>query len=165
MKHLVSCLSLVLLTGLLTAQERVPHDKAQQIAKLLLEATSKEKDADRDLAWRLDGDADKPCAIHKGDYAAMVIPDKKLALKTTPDPRPVAQLWMKNLAPAIDGKVVANEKLHILKVTAEGEEHSLPFFQLALRERRGAKDKDAATERGIPLELIVLAKDKQLLSL
>src|SRR5207245_8588541 len=84
----------------------------------------------------------------------MVLPDKRLSEETLAragaDVTPVGHLWMRRLAPAVDGTVAPGDKLRIVTVTTQNnEELKLPFCLLGVR------------KGGDGLELLVFGKDKE----
>lgn len=83
----------------------------------------------------------------------MVIPDKKLSAevlgKVGGDVTPIGHLWFRKISPHIDGKTTSNDKLRIVTVTADDQDHPLPLFLLGVRKKN---DK---------LELVIFAKDKE----
>lgn len=150
MKRTVAVVALLVLVSAAPTQERVPDEKAQEIAKVLVEQVAKATD----LQLKTDVDEKKPYAVHGGDRGAMVIPDKKLTAdalaKADKDIVPVGHLWFRQVSPYVNGKVTPNDKLRIVKVTAGGEDHALPFCLIGVQ-------KNAKGE----LELVVYAKDKE----
>lgn len=140
----------LLLGGLVLAQERIPQEQAQKAAAMLAEHAAK-----------LDGpqiktevDAQKPFGLQQGQRAAVIIPDKKLSedalSKAGKDVVPLGQLWLRGLAPVADGKVLPNDKLRVVKVKADNQDHELPLCLLGVR-----KNKDGG------LEMVVYGKDKE----
>lgn len=150
MKRTVAVVAMLLLVSAAPTQERVPDEKAREIAAILVEQTAKAAD----LQFKTDVDEKKPYAVHGGDRAAMVIPDKKLTAdaiaKVDKDIVPLGHLWFRQISPYVNGKVTPNDKLRIVKVNAGGEDHSLPFCLIGVQ-------KNAKGE----LELVVFAKDKE----
>ena len=144
---------LVLLLGAVAMAdvERIPLERAQQIAKLLQEQVAKVGD----LQFKPDVDTEKPSGIHaENKYGAMVIPDRNLGEDTftkasKTEVTPIGHLWTRNLAPAVDGTVTPNAKLRLVGVPIEGNEHNLPFYLLGLRKNPDGK-----------LILLVYGKDK-----
>jgi hypothetical protein len=149
MRHLLAALSLFALAGVASAQDRIPADEAQRIARLLIETSDKAND----LPLKVEADADKPVGIRHGDIGTMIIPDKRLTAemidKAGPEVTPVAYHWFRKIAPARDGKVTANAKLRILTVNANGEDLMLPLCTLGVRKGSAGP------------ELVVLGKDKE----
>lgn len=149
MTRCLFAMCLATLTGALLAQERIPSEEALRIARVLTEHSAK---LDK-LPLKVDVDADKAFALRKGEVAAMVIPDKKLSddalAKTGKELTPLGQLWFRKLTPFVDSKRTPNDRLRIVAVSADGQDHSLPLFLLGMRKK--AED----------LELVVYAKDKE----
>lgn len=150
MRTTVAGLGLILWVGLALAQERVPQDRAQKFARLFAEHAAKVNDPQ----LKTDVDAEKPFALQKEERAAMVLPDKKLSAealsKATKEIIPVGQLWFRNVAPASAGKVVARDKLRIITITVDNQDHPLPLCLLGVRAKENKE-----------LELVVFGKDKE----
>jgi hypothetical protein len=87
------------------------------------------------------------------NYGVIIIPNKGFTAdalqKAGKETLPVGQLWMARLAPAIEGKPAAADKLRMVRVTLKDEEHRLPLLLLGVRM---ADDKP---------ELLVYAKGKE----
>lgn len=149
MKQLVAIVALFGLVAAASAQERIPREEAQQIAKLLVETADK---ADY-LPLKAEVDAEKPFGIRKDNYGMMVIPDKRLSeesfAKAGSEATPVGHMWFRNLAPAKDGRVTPNNKLRILTLNFDGQDFLLPFCILAVRKGNNGP------------ELLFLGKDKE----
>jgi len=150
MKAIESTLFLALVIGSISAQERIPQEQATKYAALFVEAAAKLTD----LQVKTDVDSEKPFGVKGGDLGAMVIPDKKLSedviCKAGKDMIPVGQLWLRKLSTVVDGKATGNDKLRIVTITVNTEDHPLPLFLLGVRK----KGDDT-------LELAVYAKDKE----
>jgi len=150
MKKLTAVVVALALAPLGLAQDRIPPQEAEQIAQLLAENAAK---VDKPQL-KTDVDAGKPFGLRKGGHGAMVLPDKKLTAdllaKAGKEVTPLGQLWFRQISPLQDGKVVAADKLRIITVNANGEDHHLPLFFLGVR-----KKADEA------LELVVYAKDQE----
>lgn len=146
---IVAGLSLFLFAGVSLAQERLPQERAQQLARLFVPQAAKLTDAQ----LQTDVDLEKPCCITKGKLGAMVIPDKKLSAelldKVGKAVAPVGQLWMRGLTPVSGGTPTPGDKLRKVTVTIQGEDHQLPCCFLGVRQKAGGG-----------LELVVYAKDK-----
>src|SRR5262245_44272357 len=147
MKHWTVALTLLVCATLARAQERVPDEEAKKIGAMLKETAAKNVK----LPLKSDVDSEKAFAMRKDDYGALVMPEKNLTAdvlsKAGKDLVPVGQLWMKHLAPVVDGKVLPADKLVTVTVTAEGQEHKVFLCQIAVRK----------TEK-MP-ELVLLGKD------
>lgn len=102
-------------------------------------------------------DTSKPAAVRFGGNAAMVIPDKKLSEdlvgKVGKDVTIIGQFWMKGVAPTIDGKAIAAEKLQEVAVPFGQNNYPFQFCLLGIR------------QKGEDLEMVVFAKDQELLAI
>lgn len=149
MKWLIVTLCLSLGTLPVAAQERIPQDQALKYSKILTDHAGKLAD----LQLKSEVDTDKPFGLRHGEVGVMVIPDKKLSAdilaKVDGDVTPIGHLWFRKISPHIDGKTTPNEKLRIVTVTADDQDHPLPLFLLGVRKKN---DK---------LELVIFAKDKE----
>ena len=74
MRLVVTTLIAAVLLGTATAQERVPQEKAQKLAELLVKHSAKLKD----LPLKVQPATDKPYLILHEELGAMVIPDQAL---------------------------------------------------------------------------------------
>src|SRR5438874_723664 len=123
MKTVISALSVLLLTAAASAQERIPDEQVQRIAKLLVEKVATVGDAQ----VKADVDADKPFGLKHEDVGAMVIPDKKLTedvlAKAGKEVVPVGHLWFRKVAPVVGGQPAPKDKLRVLDVTVKDETH------------------------------------------
>ncbi|MBX6315284.1 MAG: hypothetical protein IRY99_20590 [Isosphaeraceae bacterium] len=153
MRTLTAIVALLLVAGVAQAQERLPADQAEKYAKLFVErARSLE-----DLPLKVEADPQKADALHDQDHGAMVIPAKGLlseeAIRKDAEGGkvvPLGQLWFRNVTPMVDGQAVPNDKLRIIPVNIEGNDHDLPLLLLGVR-----KDPDGKWE------MVVYAKDKE----
>jgi len=148
MKHLVAVAALVAVVNLVAAQEKVPEDHAQAIARLLVKHS-----ADVKAPMKIEVEEDKPYALKDGDYGALVLPAKKLSAevidKAGKDVVPIAQFWMKQLTPIASGKALANDKLQLVKVKTDDQELQVTMYWIGVR--KGDKG----------LEAVIYAKDKE----
>ena len=144
---------LLLLTALcaaltVRAQEKVPAEEVQKIARRVLEASGETGNAQVKIA----PDADKADALRAGDVGILVMPDKKLAAealeKAGADYVAVGHLYFKGLAPVKDGSVTANDKLRFLSFDDKGNTIRIPLCLLGARKHDGQ------------LELAVFGNDK-----
>ena len=110
----------VLLTGLLAvqAQEKLSRTEALQVAFF----ASSDLKAMLNTPIPTDPDIKRPVAVKDGDYGVMVLPEAKLSADTLAkagkEPKPVGQLWLRNLAPENEGQRVAQSKLRTVHVRA-----------------------------------------------
>lgn len=149
MIRLVPLFAISCLTSFALAQERIPAEDAQKIARILIENAGKLADAQ----LKTDPDPDKAFGLRKGEHGAMVLPDKKLSAdafsKAGKDPTPAGQFWFRNVTLVVDGKPAASNQLRVVTVTADGKDHSLALFFLGVR------------KKGNDLELVLFAKEKE----
>lgn len=150
MRQVLVLAVMVGVAGGAAAQERIPPDQAQQYARLMAETASKVAAP----AVKTDVDAEKPFGLKHGEIGVLVIPERTLSeealSKAGKTVVPVGQLWVRNLTLVLDGSAISNDRLQVLTVTADNQDHRLPLFLLGAR--KGAKD---------ALELVVYAKDKE----
>lgn len=149
MKIRTAALLLCLLPAAAAAQERIPAEDAQKIARMLVDHAGKVKDPQ----VKTDADPGKAFGLKKDQHGALVIPDKKLSAellaKVGKDVVPVGQLWFKKVAPIVNGAPAADAALRIVTVPHDGQDHDLPLFFLGVR------------RTGAVLELVVYAKEKE----
>lgn len=130
------------------AQEKVPAEEIQKIARRVLEQFSAPSDAQIKVA----PDADHGDAIKAGEVGMLVLPDKGLTAaaleKAGADIVPVGQIYFRGIAPAKDGKVMASDKLRILTFDDKGNQLRIPLCLLGARTRDGQ------------LELVVFGNEK-----
>jgi hypothetical protein len=155
MRTVAVVISLALCAGLARAQEQLPQEHAQKAAQLVAAEAAKLTDAQ----LKTDVDTDKPFGLKKGERAGLVIPDRKLSAeqlgKAGKEVVPVGQLWMKALTPVVGGNATPADRLRLMTVKANDQDHELVL--LLLGARKGADGK---------LQLLVYAKEKEpLLSL
>jgi hypothetical protein len=153
MKNWCAAVAMLAVVGFVGAQERIPAEEAQKIAKLISEFAGKEAD----LAFKADVDVGAPFAMKEGDRAAMIIPVKNLTVdtfaKAGKDVVPVGHLWFRKVTPVSGGNAVGNDKLRIVTVTADdGKEYALPLMLVGVR-----KGKDAP-------ELVFFGKGKDIVA-
>jgi hypothetical protein len=150
MRRTIAVVTVLCLAGAGWAQERVPQEQAVKFAKHFADEASKVSSPQ----LKTEVDPEKAFALHHGDLAVMFIPEKDLPAdafaKAGKEPTPVGQLWMRNLAPAADGKPVPEDKLRVLTISVNNEEHHLPLSLVGVR--KGADNQ---------LELVLYGKDKE----
>ena len=133
----------------LRAQEKVDKEQVAEIAQKLVGLAAESL---KDAPLKSEVDPTKGDALKHGDYGLMVLPDKGLTAATLenagPEVAPVGQLWLKGLAPVVDGKVAPNAQLRLVSMTTQDETFRLPLCLLGVTKRDGR------------LELVVLGKDK-----
>lgn len=153
MKNWCAAAVLLVLAGVAGAQERIPGEEAQKIAKLITDFAAKEAN----LAFKAELDTTAPFGMKEGDRAAMIVPVQKLTVDTLAkagkDVVPVGHLWFRKVTPVSGGNAVANDKLRIVTITTDdGKEHAVPLMLVGVR-----KGKDS-------LELVLFGKGKDIVA-
>lgn len=135
---------------LIHAQERLSTEQASQYAAAIGDVQTQVKNG----PIATEADLKHPVALRDGEYGMMVLPDRRLsAEKLAPvgsEVVPVGQLWFHKLAPLVDGRVIGNDKLRLVRVSGPEGEATVPCFVLGVR-------KPAAGG----LELVVYGKEKE----
>ncbi len=149
MKQLMA-LAVVLVAGVTLAQERIAPEDARRYAQLFVETAAKTTN----LPLLVKADADKPFGLKKDDVGVMIIPSSSLteeALQNAgKEVTPLGQLWARSLTLVVKDQLVSNDKLQVVKVTINDQEHSLPLFLLGVR-----KQEDGS------LEMVIYAREKE----
>jgi hypothetical protein len=149
MKSAVAVGFVLVLAGAASAQERIPHEDALKYAGLFVEKSAKASD----LQIKVEPDAKKPYGLHQENMGTMAIPTKTLSAETLrnvgKEVTPLAQLWARNLTLVHKDLPVANDRLRLMTISIDDQEHTLPLFLL------GARKKEDGS-----LELLVYAKGK-----
>lgn len=153
MKNRCAALVMLVLAGLASAQERIPSEQAEKIAKLITECAAKESD----LVFKAEVDTASPFGMKDGERAGMIVPAKNLTADTLAKPgkdvAPVAHLWFRKVTLVVGGNAVANDKLRTVTVTTDdGKE--IPVTLLLVGVRKG---KDGA-------ELVLFGKGKEIVA-
>ena len=150
MRNLAAVVSVVVLAGFGWAQERVPQEQAVKFARRFADEASKISSPQ----LKTEVDPEKVFALHAGEAHAMFIPEKGLSEETFTragkEPTPVGQLWMRRIVPAAEGKPVPEDKLRIVTISVNNEDHPLPLTLVGVR--KGADNQ---------LELVFYGKDKE----
>jgi hypothetical protein len=150
MRKLAALVSVLALAGAGWAQERVPQEQATKFAKRFADEAAKVSSPQ----LKTDVDPDKAYAIHAGERHAMFIPDKNLSADTFAkagrEPTPVGQLWLRKVAPAAHGKAVDEDKLRIVTISVNNEDHPLVLSFVGVR-KTGENQ----------LELVFYGKDRE----
>lgn len=132
---------------------RLPQDEAKGYAKVCVEQTNL-----TDAQIGMDVDADKPCAVRGEGGGAMVIPDKKLSAKAIQGARkeivPVGQLWLRKWRPALDGKLVADDKLRIMNIKIDDKARPMPLLLLGVRKQDDVLELVVYTKVAEPLMVL-----------
>src|SRR5262249_5678593 len=133
MKTAMAGVLVLAFAGLASAQDQIPTEQAQKAARLVTEEAGKIKD----LQIKTEVDVDKPSGVRAGGHAALIIPDKKLSeeavKKAGKEGAPVGQLWLLKLAPVVKDKVAATDKLRLVTITHDGQDHQVGLFLLGVR--------------------------------
>jgi hypothetical protein len=151
MKPQLTWIAAALLAGLPLnyAQEALPREQALKYAFLL----SVDLKQMLDTPIPTDPDVKRPVAARSGEYGGLLLPESKLTpavlAKVDKEVTPVGQLWLRKLAPLIDGQVVPNDKLRLATVSTDEGQAQVAICTLGVR-------KDASGG----LELWVYGKDK-----
>ncbi len=128
---------------------RLPQDDTLRYAKFCLDQLGQLNDVQ--LAMTVD--LVQACAIRAEGGGAMVIPDQKLSAaalgQAGKELVPVGQLWLRKWTPALQGKVVPDDKLRIVTINIENKNRPMPLFFLGARQIQGK------------MELVVFAKDAE----
>lgn len=131
--------------------ERVANAQVQQFAKLAASHASKALGD----STRTQPNTDKALVLKAGEYAALVIPDERLSADALSsagkDPAIIGQLWLKGIAPIVDGKQASHDQMHVVSVPFNKDTVQLDVCLLAIRK---------AADDG--LELVVLGKSEEL---
>jgi hypothetical protein len=129
------------------AQERVPDEEAKQVAQVLIEAAGRLK-----APLKIEVDSGKAYAKRRDEYGVMLLPAKKLSAdaisRAGKEIVPVGQIWLRNLAPVVENKVLSSKKLHMVSVTYKEHELNLGLCFIGVQNE---KDKPA---------LVILSKEK-----
>jgi hypothetical protein len=121
------------------SQEPVPQDEAQKAAMLLAEKTAKLDDT----PFNIKLDPAKPVGVKAGDYGALIIPAAELKAedldKVGEKPTPLAQLWLRQLVPFVNGSAIADSDLRKVDITIDDRQYSLPLLLLGVAKGSGGK--------------------------
>jgi len=158
------------------AQDHQPLEKAQNAARLITQKAP---------TWgsppvEVKPDIEKPYLVTgSNNLGALVIPDKRLKNKKPLKPGgkaiPIGQLWMRGLAPEIDGAKVAGKDLrevsistdeedveltaYLLAAKLDGDKATLLVYGKAKKPIATLKLKEAKTYQELPLELDAAGED------
>lgn len=107
--------------------------KASEAAHLLGEHLNKFKAKH----VRINGDMNQASLFEKNDIAALIIPDKALTADKLNSAGkkeiPVGQLWLKNVAPDVDGRSAADSDLKYVEIRGDNKTVELPQFLLTAK--------------------------------
>jgi thiol-disulfide isomerase/thioredoxin len=109
-----------------------------------------------EASLKAEPETDKAAVARIGEHAALVIPDKKLTESTLggvgAETTIIGQFWLAKLAPTVDGRALPADKFQAVSVPVNQDRCvDLQFCVLGAR------------KRGDSLQLVVFAKDKELL--
>jgi hypothetical protein len=177
MKH---CLfvTLALMVPSAKAQDRVADEEARNIAKILVEAAGKVQ-----APFKMEVDAAKPFAVRRDDKGALLLPAKGLnadALeKAGSEIVPLGQVWMRNIAPVADNKLVSRKQLQNITIKPKDEEITVAMSWAGVRKEKdklvlvlfGSEKKPYLTlplekadgKQELPLEFTVSIEDEKAL--
>jgi len=158
------------------AQDHQPLEKAQNAARLITQKAPTWESPPVEVK----PDIEKPYLVTgSNNLGALVIPDKRLKNKEPLKPGgkaiPIGQLWMRGLAPEIDGAKVAGKDLREVSISTDEEDVELTAYLLAakLDDDKATllvygkakkpiatlKLKEAKTYQELPLELDAAGED------
>jgi hypothetical protein len=158
------------------AQDHQPLEKAQNAALLLTEKSPAQENPQIEVK----PDIGRPYLVTgSNNLGALVIPDKRLKnrepLKSGGKPIPIGQLWMRGLAPEVDGSKVAGKDLREVTIATDEEDGEVTAYLLAARldgdkatllvygkpkkPIATLKLKEAKTYQELPLELDAAGED------
>ena len=129
----------------LPAQEpqAIPPEELAKATQLLMDANTRLGD----LPFKLELAPDQATGLKVGDVGAIIIPDRRLKTekgdkagrkKNKGEALPVGQLWTSKLSPKEKDSVLPNDKLRLVKISANDKELELAVFALRI-ERAGKK--------------------------
>lgn len=148
MNRLVIVVTLLACVAAGQAQNRLPLDEAQRYAKACVEHAAKLGDG----PFKIDVDADKPCAERGEAGGAMAVPDKKLTAaaiaKADKTIVPVAQLYLRKWTLVKNGKPLGKDDIRGVVVNVDDKDRPMPLFLLGVRKNDKGK-----------LELLACAND------
>ncbi|MBI3881627.1 MAG: hypothetical protein HY301_16385 [Verrucomicrobia bacterium] len=158
MKRIITLTALLAGLAVANAQEKVPHDEAQKIARKVTELIGTIADGQ----IKISPDADKAEALKASEAGMLVLPDEKLTAEAIEKAGativPVAQLFFKGIAPAKGGHVTPNDKLRIVTISDKDQDHKLPLCLLGARKRDGKLELVVFGNGKEPLQLLNLTK-------
>ncbi len=158
------------------AQDHQPLEKARNAARLIHQKAPNWEDPQVEVK----PDIEKPYLVTgSNNLGALVVPDKRLKnkapLKSGGKAIPIGQLWMRGLAPEIEGSKVDGEKLREVKLATDEEDVKLTAYLLAAKldgdkatllvygkakkPIATLKLKEAKTYQELPLELDAAGED------
>src|SRR5581483_7497927 len=122
MKHLIAWTGLLISASLGLSQERIGPEDAEKYARLLSLHTATMPD----LPLKTEANVEKPYGLKKDAIGILVIPDKNLSedtfKKAGKEVTPIGQLWMREVARVVDGKVASTDQLRTVRLQINNEE-------------------------------------------
>jgi hypothetical protein len=116
-----------------TAQERIPTEEAQRIARGLTERAGELAN----LPYKTEVDTEKPFAVRQDRFGAMAIPIPGLKAETFAEAgaeaKPIGHFWMRNLTPVIEGAPAPESKLRTETFNTNDQMVALTFYVLGVR--------------------------------
>ena len=153
MKTMKLLLALILIATCAVAQEiqQMSAEQTAKIARKVAEVLGSPADA----PFAVDADADKSVGIKaSGETGLLAIPDKKLTVESVANAGKavlaLGQLWMRNVAPSVNGAAADPAKLRTVTVRDGDQEAKVEVYFLGI----------ARTDAGT-VELSLYAKDKE----
>lgn len=145
--HLLTLITTLAFASSLLAQESVPLEEAQKIARKINE----EAGAISDAALAIEPNLDAPQGIKGGEIGLIVVPDKKLSAEALggAGTTPIAQLWTLGLLVAKDGKAIPSSELRRVTFHGKNEDKTVQLYFLGAQK----------SESGV--DLVVFSKDKE----
>lgn len=130
--------TLITLSGLLVAtggqsQTALSPDEARHYASL----TRHDPRGLNNLPLAIKADLHNAFGIYEGDYGGLFIPDADFTAQSLSqvqtEPKPVGELWLRNLAPMKNGWAASERDLFVVDVQASSERLMVPCCPLAVR--------------------------------
>src|ERR1041384_6745326 len=125
MKTIISMAMILAGAAAVAEVSDVPRDRAEKFGATLVQTSAELENP----AIKIEADARKTHAIKSKEVAALIIPDRKFSEdrmnKAGQEIVPVGQLWLLKMAPAKNGKITEQDKLRMISVKADNEEHEL----------------------------------------
>src|SRR5436309_5322102 len=116
MRPVVAAVCFAGFVGLVSAQDRLPHDEARRYARACVEQLGSPSDAQVST----EVDPEKACAVRGEGGGAMAIPDRRLShdklARAGRDVVPLGQVWLRKWTVVAEGKPVPKDRLRIVTV-------------------------------------------------
>ena len=142
------------------AQERIPTEETQKIARKLIETLGKPAD----VQLTVDADPDQSEGYKHDQLGLVVLPDRKLTAEALnaagAEPIPVGQLWLKGISPMVDGKVIPNGQHRVFSLTVKDNTFDVAVCLLGARKRDGKLELVLFGTGKTPILVAVLEPDQ-----